>query len=436
MVGWLLNVVYAMVTPIWVVWRCCIGRRTIPGWKQKFFGAGARPPGKSGPRIWLHGVSVGEVQLLGTLIDRLQKAIPGCSIVVTTTTSTGFDVACKRYAEHHVEYCPFDFTWAIRRFLKRVQPDCLVLGELELWPNLIRTTHGAGIPVVVANGRISESSFRGYRRVAWLMRRLLRSVDLVLAQNATYKKRFVALGTPEERVSVTGSVKFDGVETNRKNEETCRMAALIGLPPHATVVLAGSTSEPEESIIGRCWKGLENESREARLILVPRHPERCDGIIDELQALGIRCHRRSELTAAGSADDVTRDAALIVDTVGELSAWWGLADIAYVGGSMGKRGGQNMIEPAAYGAAVSFGPNTKNFRDVVALLRDGDAAIQVQDEAELQRFLKKGLLQPEWRSELGGRARALVRSQVGAADQTVERICRLLAHRNERRKAA
>ena len=277
--------------------------------------------------------------------------------------------------------------------------------------------------MAVINGRLSDHSVRGYRRLRPLVASLLRTMDLFAVQNQEYAHRFVELGAREQSVHVTGSMKFDGAQTNRKNPKTQELAKLAGISADDVVFLAGSTQEPEEALALDTYRQLADDYSRLRLIVTPRHPERFSEVADLLSRSGIQWQRRSELDANGLTPD-TR--VLLVDVVGELGAWWGTAHIAYVGGSMGKRGGQNMIEPAAYGAAVSFGPNTKNFRDIVAMMLDRDAAVVVQDGRQLTSFVRRCLDDPKYASRLGRQAQQLVLEQAGAADRTSAMIAALM----------
>ena len=423
--AYLLNVVYLLLIGLaspWLLWRAWRTGKYREGWGAKFLG---RVPVRSGaaPCLWLHAVSVGEVNLLVTLIERWDRLHPEWEIVISTTTHTGFQLAQKRYAPRTVFYCPLDFTWAVRRAMRAIRPDLLVLTELELWPNLIAAARQHGAKVAVVNGRLSETSFRGYRRIGWLVRRVLAEIDLIAVQNEEYGRRFLELGAPPEAVQTTGSIKFDGARTDRSNPDTQRLARLAGIAEDDVVFLAGSTQDPEESLALDAFELLVKAHQHLRLILVPRHPERFDAVADLLNRRGVRWQRRSRLDA-DRADPGAR--VLLVDAVGELGAWWGAARIAFVGGSLGQRGGQNMIEPSAYGAAVSFGPNTWNFRDVVAQLLAQQAAIVVKDGKQLTAFVRQCLDDPAYAAKLGGRARELVLQQQGAADRTIDLLNGLL----------
>jgi 3-deoxy-D-manno-octulosonic-acid transferase len=425
-VGYLLNLAYLLLIAALSPWLLVTAWRTgkyRQGWSQKFLGwAPRRNSNRS--CLWLHAVSVGEVNLLAPLLERLERVHPHWDIVISTTTRTGFELARKKYAPRTVFYCPLDFTWAVKTALKRIQPDVLVLAELELWPNLIHQAKRRGVKVAVVNGRLSDKSRRGYGRIRPLVKRLLEKIDLLLVQDEQCAAGFRELGARPESVITTGSLKFDGVEMNRDNPKSRRLAALAGIAPDDIVFLAGSTQDPEEQLAIDAYKQLAPKHPRLRLILVPRHPERFEDAARLLDSSGLCWQRRSTLETNG-IDESAR--VLLVDAIGELGAWWGLAAIAFVGGSMGTRGGQNMIEPAAYGAAVSFGPRTHNFREIVRGMLAAEAAVVVQDGDELTAFVRRCLDDPQFAAELGRAACDLVRRQQGAADRTVERLAALLA---------
>lgn len=418
MAAYLLNAVYLVlvvaVSP-WLLWNGYRKGKYRQGYGAKFWGT---VPVRCGDRpcVWLHAVSVGEVNLLAIVLKEIAARHPDWECVISTTTRTGYELAQKKYGDRTVFYCPLDFSWAVRRAMRRVRPDLLVLAELELWPNLIRAARENGAQVAVINGRLSANSHRGYRRVRPFVSAVLRQVDLIAVQNQEYAERFLDLGAPPERVRVTGSVKYDGAQTDRTNVATQRLARLAGIQSEHIVWLAGSTQEPEEAIVLDVFRQIAAEFPALRLILVPRHPERFDEVATLLSRSGLPWERRSTLekTAHDAAAGV-----LLVDAVGELGAWWGTAQVAFVGGSLGNRGGQNMIEPAAYGAAVSFGPNTRNFRDVVDHLLAAQGAIVVEDGADLQAFVRRALEDREFAQTLGGCAQRFVASQLGATARTV-----------------
>ncbi len=428
---WLLNGVYLLlllaISP-WLVYQSLRTGKYRRGLWSRFWGLAPRRGG-SRPCVLLHAVSVGEVNLLATLIRGLEEARPDLEIVISTTTATGYELARKKYAPRMVIRSPLDFSWAVNRTLSRLRPDAVILAELELWPNLIAIARRRGLPVAIVNGRLSANSFRGYRRIRPLMARVLRQIELIAVQSPTYAERFLALGAPPECVHTTGSLKFDGAITERSPAKRAEFAELAGIEADDVVFLAGSTQAPEEELAIAAYRELAAEFPALRLIVVPRHAERFDTVAALLESSGLPWQRRSQLN--GAAQPAKQEAGkprpiLLVDTIGELSHWWGLAQIGYVGGSMGTRGGQNMIEPAACGVAVCFGPRTENFRDVVALLLEREAAKVVHEGEELRSFLRDCLANPALRDEYGKRAEELVAAQRGATLATCNLLLPLL----------
>jgi 3-deoxy-D-manno-octulosonic-acid transferase len=422
---YLLNLAYLLLLLLaspWLLYRAVRQGKYRQGIPAKLLGQVPRRTGDQ-PCLWLHAVSVGEVNLLQPLLAGIEQQHPDWQCVISTTTRTGFELARKKYAPRTVFYCPLDFSWAVKSALRRVRPNLLVLVELELWPNLVRLSHRQGVRVALINGRLSESSFRGYRLIRPLVASMLRRFDLIAVQNEVYAERYRQLGASEENVHITGSMKFDGAITDRKNARTIELASLARFDPQDIVLMAGSTQKEEELLAVTTFKQLAADHPRLRLVIVPRHPERFDEVAEMLDRSTLGWQRRSEL-AEESSERSSR--VLLVDVVGELGAWWGSADIALVGGSFGTRGGQNMIEPAAYGAAVSFGPQTQNFRDVVQLMLDADAARVVDDQQQFTAFVESCLLKPDQAKQLGLRAQQLVREQLGATTQTLQLVAPLV----------
>ena len=441
-VGWLLNSVYSLlllaVAPVLAYRRLRFGKYR-GGWREKLTGRLAR---KHPERrcIWFHAVSVGEVLQLQKVLDETVARFPDAELLITTTTDTGYDVARAKYAQHTVAYFPLDFTWAVARALKSIRPDLVVLVELELWPNFVFQCRRSGIPLSLINGRIGEKSFRGYSRIKPLIHRVLGSFDLLAVQNETFGERLRALGAAPDRIVVTGNIKFDRVESDRGNPRTMELRRAFGIEPHEQVFIAGSTQSPEEQYALDAWRELRIEFPRLRLILVPRHKERFHEVAELVRQRSLPLVLRSQSTATattataattvssseaaspGSADSPV----LLLDTLGELAACWGLADLAFVGGSLTNRGGQNMLEPAGYGAAVLFGPNTWNFKDITEALLSRDAARVVHGPEELVRTLRELLQQPALAERLGKTAREFVAEQQGATARTVDRIAELL----------
>jgi 3-deoxy-D-manno-octulosonic-acid transferase len=410
----------------WLAYTAIRKGKYRDGWGPKFLGL-VPPRTGNRPCIWLHAVSVGEVNLLQPLLAQLGQEHPLWECVISTTTRTGFALARKKYASYQVFYCPLDFSWAVRQAMRRIRPAALVLIELELWPNLIRAAREQDAAVAVVNGRLSEKSFRGYGRIRPVVRRSLERIQLLAVQNETYAERFRELGAPKQAVHVTGSIKFDGAQTERDNPTTLRLRQLWQVPDNTFVFLAGSTQDPEERLALETFRELYQFDPTARLIVVPRHPERFEEVAQVLDQSGIAWQRRSKLDENPEGEPAP---ILLVDVVGELGAWWGLATAGFVGGSMGSRGGQNMIEPAGYGVAVSFGPNTVNFRDVVQQLLGQKAAVVVVNQLDLTAFVLRCRQDPAFARELGHRARQLVLTQQGATRRTVDLLSPLVVARS------
>lgn len=426
-----LNAVYLLAILLaspWLIARAIRHGKYRDGWAEKLWGRVTLDP-PHGPRIWLHAVSVGEVNLLEPILRLLREQRPDAECVISTTTRTGYELACRKFSAFPVFYCPLDFSWSVAEAMRRIRPSLLVLAELEVWPNLIAEANRRGVPIAVANGRLSQRSHRGYRRMRTWLRTTFARLDLVAAQTQEYADRFLDLGARADCVRVTGSIKFDQAVTDRDNSQTKRLAEIAGIAPNDRIFLAGSTQSPEESLAVDAYRTLAAGHPDLRLIVVPRHPERFDEVAALLEQSGLRWVRRSRLVADDATlrpDGASRWQAMLVDTIGELRGWWGTAHYAYVGGSMGSRGGQNMIEPAAYGSAVAFGPNTSNFRDIVDMLLARQAATVVKDGSELTRWLENGLRDPRSAEAMGSRAQELVIAQRGAAAATVASLLTLL----------
>jgi 3-deoxy-D-manno-octulosonic-acid transferase len=431
--AWMLNLLYAtllvVASPL-IFWNALWHGKHREGFAAKLLGRVPRRD-SAGPCVWLHAVSVGEVNLLATTIAELARQHPDWEIVVSTTTKTGYDLARKKYADRSVFYCPLDFSWAVNAAVQRVRPTLLVLAELELWPNLIAAAKQRGARVAILNGRLSDKSFGGYRRLRPLVGRVLRQIDLIAAQNEETAERFRQLGAHPATVHATGSLKFDGAQTSRENPRTLELRQLAEISDDAIVFLAGSTQEPEEEFALAIFQRLSPTRPNLRLVIVPRHKERFEVVAAMIERSGLAWARRSSLSNGSRSWRV-----MLIDTIGELGAWWGTASIGFVGGSFGSRGGQNMLEPAAYGTATCFGPNTWNFRDIVSQLLAVDGAVVVRDAAEFETFVGRVLDDVAWAAGLGSRARSLVLSQQGATRRTVELLASLVPQSRDARQAA
>lgn len=421
---WLLNVGYLLALLLlspYLLYRAGRTGRYLGSLGVRFFGR--VPAGVPTGAVWFHGVSVGEVHLLRQVIAAFRARFPGVPVVVSATTDTGLDEARKAFADLSVLIFPLDFSWAVTRVLAQLRPRLVVLAEGELWPNFLMACRREGVPVAVINARMSPRSFARYRALGRVARWLLNLPELWLVQHDTFAVSLTTLGVPPERVHVTGSVKFDGASDNRANARTIALRELFQIAPDEFVWVVGSTQAPEEEIALRVWRRLTTQGQAVRLILVPRQKERFDEVARLLEREGVAFTRRSLLPPGAPVANV-----ILVDTFGELSAVWGLADLAFVGGSLdGQRGGQNMLEPAGYGAAVVFGPHVWNFAAIARSLREAGGALQVQDEAALTTTVERLVADAGARAQLGQAARRYVAEQQGATRRTVAVLAGLLA---------
>jgi len=423
---WLLNIVYLLLLTVlspFIAWRIVRHGRYRRGIAAKLLGR--LPQSKGGQDVvWFHAVSVGEVIQLQKVVEEFRRQTANrFRVLVSTSTDTGFDLALRRFPDCQVTWFPLDFSWAVGNALRSVQPRMVVLMELELWPNFLAECQRQQIPVSVINARMSTRSHRGYTRIHSVMAPLFGRLALVAAQSQSNADRLQALGVSHDRLHVTGSIKFDGVATDRRNPASEDLRKMFSLSHTETVFMAGSTQEPEEKLAIQTWLECRKEHPSLRLILVPRHRERFDDVAKLVRDVGVDVLRRSSWEKSTCP---TSDAVILLDTIGELSACWGLADIAFVGGSFGNRGGQNMIEPAAFGSTVLFGPNTWNFRDVVQTFKEANACVQLDSPEELTPVVARLLADPAKRQSLGDAARSAVKSQSGATANTAMLLAEIL----------
>ena len=410
--GWILAIVLA--SPWWLL-RCLANRR-FRSMARARLGGGLPPTPRAGDRrrILIHGVSVGEIKAAQSLVRGLAAARPDLEVVISTTTHTGLEVARKLYPTLRIVRFPLDLTFVVRRFLHRVEPVCVVLVELEIWPNFLRESNRQGVPVAVVNGRITGRSFGRYRLFRGLLPQFNR-LTLFCVQDEDYARRFEDLVGDRDRLLVTGNVKADGLPVG-VIEPGAELRRLLGPRAGQKTLVAGSTHEPEERlVVDACARGAKS----ARLILVPRHPERTASLVRDLSVGGAAPQLLSKLRA-GEIADPARTA--IVDTMGELEHVYALADLVYVGGSLVRHGGQNVLEPAAQGKPVVHGPHVWNFAQEAALLEKAGASRRVDDPAGLERALAELLADDPARARMARAGIAAVAAQRGATELTLRAL--------------
>jgi len=420
--AWLLA---AVLGSPWLIWKslCTKGfARMVVG--RSWLGLPPKFTGTNNKRILLHGVSVGEVKVAVPLVKLLAESYPEYEVVISTTTNTGMDVARSVLPGVQLVRFPADISWLVRSFLRRVNPCLVVLIELEIWPNFLREANRSGVPVAVVNGRITEGSHRKYRSFRLALPQFNR-ISLFCVQGGEYATRFRDLFVNPKRVIETGNIKADGLKIGPVDpgDELRRFAAVA---PDQLVLVAGSTHFPEERWVVEAWRAAVPD---ARLILVPRHPTRVAEIIRGLEGTGVRPQLLSSLREEREEVDPARP--LLVDTIGELERIYGLADLVFVGGSLVDHGGQNMLEPAAQGRAVLFGPSSENFQQEARLLGEAGACRVVANPEALGGALSELAENPALREEMCESGLAVVEAQKGAAQATIEALFeRCLPERN------
>jgi 3-deoxy-D-manno-octulosonic-acid transferase len=370
--------------------------------------------------IWVHAVSVGEVLAATQLIRELKIALPGWVVAVSTTTETGQRLAAERLAESPVFYLPLDFRFVVRRYLQAMQPKMLILMESELWPRLIDECRRDGVPVAVANARISDRSFPRYLRLRQLWRPFLEMISLFLAQSNETADRLMKIGAPAERVKVMGNLKYD-VRVAHDSALTAMLRER--LPLGSKVLVCGSTLEGEEQVLLKAWPAVVAAEPNAVMMLAPRHPDRFAPVAAMIEANGFEFMRASEFRK--QRDAVTVGSVFLLDTIGDLASMYGVAAVAFVGGSLVVKGGHNPLEPAQFAVPVVMGPSFENFREVVETMRASDAVRIVSPEM-LAGTLIAMLGDTEEARTVGERGRAVFEAQAGATTRTVQALMELL----------
>ncbi len=378
-------------------------------------------------RIWIHAVSVGEVNVCTQIIQALEPRLPNLKIVVSTTTTTGMGELQRKLPTHVSKiYYPLDRRNYVVRALSTIHPLAIVLVEAEIWPNFLWRAGEIGIPVFLANARLSERSYRGYKRFGWLFRPLFRSLAGVGAQSDADAARLRELGCRPEAIQVVGSLKYDAARLEeRRMLDVPHLLSQLGVAVNAQLLVGGSTHPGEEAILAEQFLRLRARFPNLFLVLVPRHFERSREAGRELQTRGVRFIYRNEITAqtqfqAGELD------CLLVNTTGELRYFYEHATVIFVGKSLTAAGGQNPIEPGAMGKAMVFGPNMQNFAEIVRSLLAQGGAIQVRDPAGLEKVLGQLLADEPRRQALGRNALKVVRENLGAIDRTVDMLIKHL----------
>jgi len=374
--------------------------------------------------IWVHAVSVGETIAAIPLLKALKRNYPERKILLTNGTETGRGVAGKLPEADCTLYFPFDYRFAAARILSAVQPSLVVIVETEIWPNFLSTARRLGIPVLLANGRISDRSFPRYLKIAWFFRRVLGNFAALCMQSGVDGERIIAMGAPAASVFITRNLKYDIPirEVTAKDREGLRER--YRLPTGVPVVIAGSTHQGEEVAVISAYLAISPERRPAFLVLVPRHPERSPAVAELLSRHGLPFTRRSELDHRPG--DFAPGEVLLVDTIGELMQLYAIADVVFVGGSLVPTGGHNVLEPASLGKPVLFGRHMENFREIAALLIECGGGVQVRDGGELAAMLGELLGNADRCREMGAKGARFIEENGGSTERHMDVIARFL----------
>ena len=407
-----------LVSSPWWLWRMATTRKYREGFLERVGFTKRLAASEDKPVIWIHAVSVGEVLAVSRLVQELNEQLPGYFIAVSTTTRTGQALAQARFGLERVFYSPLDLPWAVRGRFLSLQPKMLVLAETEFWPNLLSESFRRGVPVVVANARISDRSWPRYYRLRSLWKIFLSRLTRVLAQTELDADRLISLGCEPTRVTVSGNLKFD-VRVSQEAEATRILRKLAG---DLHLIVAGSTLEGEEEALLALWPQLLATQPNLAMILAPRHPERFSAVAERLAKSGIPWSRRSEFGTTPLASGEV----VLLDTIGELASVYSLASVAFVGGSLVRAGGHNPLEPAQFGVPIVMGSHYQNFLGIVETMIAGDA-VRIAEPDQLGAALSELLGATEDAQTLGLRGKAIFDAEAGATERTVSAIREVLS---------
>ncbi|MDI3324632.1 lipid IV(A) 3-deoxy-D-manno-octulosonic acid transferase [Pontibacterium granulatum] len=418
MARWLYSAVWYLALPL-VLRRLRKRAQKAPAYGERVGERFGKVPVRDDKPLWIHSVSVGETVAIAPLVKLLLKRQPELPILMTTMTPTGAERVRDLFGDQvqHL-YCPYDLPHALSRFMQRINPRALIVVETELWPNVVAACRSRNVPVLLANARLSARSAKGYAKFSALTRPMLKSLSRVAAQNQTDGNRFVELGLPPEKLVVTGSVKFDISVPESAKKEAAGLRKQWGI--ERPVIVAGSTHEGEESMLLDLYARLLDKIPDLLMVLVPRHPERFDGVNTLTSKRGFKVTRRS------GGDPNAETQIYVGDTMGDLLMLYASADLAFVGGSLVERGGHNPLEPAALAKPVIMGEYVFNFAVICEALKEAGGLVLVGSLDELEQHSLSVLKDPQRAAQLGTAAAAFVKENQGALErlyQQVESIC-------------
>lgn len=427
--SWIANFCYLfaalLYAPVLLYQMVFLGKNRH-GWRERFGHVVERSSGRQ--CVWIHAVSVGEVNATRALVQQIRNTSSDVEIVISSTTDTGYARARDLYPDLKIFRYPLDFSWVIRRVLRRIKPTVIVLVEMEVWFNLATMAARRGVKVCVVNGRFTERSSRRLRLIGLLVRPMFRSLSWVGAQDERIAERFIRAGVPPEAVEVVSSMKWDTATIAKQVPGQQELADALGIRKDRRLIVLGSSGPGEEELFIEACDRLPIELNDTQLAIVPRKPERFKEVARLIERRGRECFRRSELPDGSLPPTNTSGRAVILgDSMGELRKFYSLSDVVMVGRSMVPMGGSDPMEVAALGKAIIVGPYTENFADPVARLQEADALTTADSVEDLSRKLGDMLADPELRRGMGERARKVVRDNQGATARTVQRLSKLLS---------
>jgi 3-deoxy-D-manno-octulosonic-acid transferase len=382
-----------------------------------------RPAGA--PRLWLHGVSVGEIQAAVPLVHELRSLLPQAAFIISTGTETGQMLARKHFAPLGALVCyfPLDIPWAVQRYLDYLRPQVFIGLESEIWPNFLSLAHHRGVRLALVNGRLSDQSLRKFVKYSRYLYEIFNLYDLVAAGSLPDYQRFQRLGIASNKLHLTGNLKYDRLLQGRDDAQLAEFRRILHHAETAGPVwLAASTHPGEEAVVLDAYEQLLPPYPALELILAPRHPQRAPDLARLVEPRGLSCQLWSRLK---SGHETRRHPVVIIDTIGDLFTLYGAADVTFIGGSLVPHGGQNILEPAAWGRAPIYGPHLENFLWAKAILEEVGAGIMVTDAASLAQAVQHSLTQPETSAALGRRAQAALIPHQGASRRQAELIATL-----------
>jgi len=387
------------------------------------------------PGIWIHGASVGEIITAKSIVEKIDREFPEWETFISTTTNTGYSVAKQNFSGKPIFYFPVDLSWITRKVLRRIRPSCIILIELEIWPNFLVSVYEENIPLIIVNGRISNKSFKAYRIISRISgafyNSLTNKMNTYCARTELDAQRFRDLGISSEQVFVTGTMKYDNIPTHTNENSKNELADLFRIKDNDLILIGGSTHEGEEEILLRIFERLSKTYPNLRLIIAPRHIERTRDVSRLIEKKGFTPVLKTSVDSSNYSWQNSKKEIILIDTVGDLEKIYALSDYVFVGKSLVPSGGQNMMEPAGLGKPVVFGPHVFNFKEEVDMLLRNDAAKMVETEDELCETIEFFIKNPEAAKEMGLRAQGVVSEKRGATEKNMD-IIREILKRKER----